>query len=180
MCLQRKGNTMILLRYLQWHCVLHTIQDPRVKSYREHKAGFQCRLRSCSQQCLYVMLFLSRAAVLWKLNVLNNSDKNICGSYISWLLCLFRYKYKNSKHMWFVFVFFYLPAPPDNPAVHGDTREPPVYSWTGPPHSGCVSAVLCSAGLRDHSRTESSLQDFNEFNFFLMAKLNMGMEELFD
>lgn len=27
-----------------------------------------------------------------------------------------------------LFLFFYLPAPPDNPAVHGDTREPPVYS----------------------------------------------------
>lgn len=45
-------------------------------------------------------------------------------------------------------LFFYLPASPDNPAVHGDPREPPVYSWIGPPHTGCVSAVLCSAGLR--------------------------------
>lgn len=70
---------------------------------REHKVGFQHRLCSCGQQCLYVMLFLSIAA---KLDVLNNSDKNVCGSYISWLPCLFWYKYKNSKHTWFVFCFF--------------------------------------------------------------------------
>lgn len=74
-----------------------------------------------------LMLFLSVALVLWKCgDILNNVDEK------NWpviLACLDSsagcYVNENTKGLCFV---LYLSASPDNPAVHGHSGEPPVYS----------------------------------------------------
>lgn len=127
------------------------------------------------------MFFLSVATVLWKWDALNNFDENIwlvILTYLDFSACSYvRINEKKTKVLCFV---FYPPASPDNPAVHGDPGEPPVYSWTGPPHTGCVSAVLCSAGLRIlHGQSLVCRTLMNLIFSFFNRKRDMGMEEIF-
>jgi len=134
------------------------------------KTGFQHVLFSCSRWLLCITLFLSVATVLWKWEVLNNFAENIWPVVLTCLdfsACSYIKINVNSNSLCFV---FYLPASPDHPTVHGDPREPPVYSWTGPPHTGCVSAVLCSAGLRIIHEKSLVCRTLNEYFFFFNGK----------
>lgn len=154
MWLQSTANNLSLWRYFR--SCLWTWHTARNSVFRSGKPqGTWCFLKQAISVCFLffvrsqwwfcIVPFLSVANVSWKWDVLSNLDER------TWPVILKRIDFSSCSYIKInenKTFFFYLLASPDNPAVHGDPGEPPVYSWTGPPHIGCVSAVLCSAGLR--------------------------------